>query len=122
MRSCDTEFTFERTTVGAILQITAAAAAELGRQAAVAGTPGLMHLDLQSGHCEQHVIRLRPGHLSGTPIARADGVTVHAPEPQIKLLEGLTLDYRSDISGGGFLILNTDQVRCCACGSAFSRS
>ena len=35
--------------------------------------------------------------------------------------QGLTLDYRSDISGGGFLILSSDQVRCCACGSAFSR-
>ena len=108
--------------MGAILQITAAAAAELGRQAAVAGTPGLTHLDLQHGHREKHVIRLQPGHLSGRPIARADGVTLHAPEPQIELLEGLTLDYRSDISGGGFLILSSDQVRCCACGSAFSRN
>ena len=107
--------------MSAILQITAAAAAELGRQAAVAGTPGLMHLDIQHGHCEKHVIHLQPGRLSGTPVARADGVTLHAPELQIALLEGLTLDYRSDISGGGFLILSSDQVRCCACGSAFSR-
>ena len=55
------------------LRITAAAAAELGRQAAVAGTPGLMHLDLIEGGCEQWTIRLRPGHLAGTPVARADG-------------------------------------------------
>ena len=107
--------------MGAMLQITATAAAELGRQAAVAGTPGLMHLDLTKGHCEQNVISLQPGHLAGTPVARADGVTLHAPQAQLKLLEGLTLDYRSDISGGGFLILSSDQVRCCACGSAFSR-
>ena len=57
------------------MQLTAAAAAELGRQAAVAGTPGLMHLDLVEGTCEQWVIRLRPGHLAGTPVARADGLT-----------------------------------------------
>ena len=92
--------------MGASLQLTATAAAELGRQAAVAGTPGVMHLDLTAGHCERNVIRLQPGSLNGTPAARAEGVT---------------LDYRSDISGGGFLILSCDAVRCCACGSAFSR-
>jgi len=37
------------------------------------------------------------------------------------LLEGLTLDYLSDISGGGFLILSSDAERRCACGSASSR-
>tara|TARA_B100000925_G_C21931293_1_gene440376 strand:- start:14 stop:340 length:327 start_codon:yes stop_codon:yes gene_type:complete len=107
--------------VGATLQITATAAAELGRQAAVAGTPGMMHLDLTEGHCESNVIRLQPGRLNGTPAARAEGVTLHVPDTQHQLLEGLTLDYRSDISGGGFLILSNDAVRCCACGSAFSR-
>ena len=35
------------------LRITTAAAAELSRQAAVAGTPGLMHLDLVEG-TEEH--------------------------------------------------------------------
>ena len=44
--------------MAAMLQMTATAAAELGRQAAVAGTPGLMHLDLTKGHCEQNVIHL----------------------------------------------------------------
>ena len=57
--------------MGATLQITATAAAELGRQASVAGTPGVMHLDLTTGHCENNVIRLQPGSLSGTPAARA---------------------------------------------------
>lgn len=34
---------------GLSLRLSSAAAAELGRQAAVAGTPGLMHLDLLEG-------------------------------------------------------------------------
>ena len=107
--------------MGSTLQITATAAAELGRQAAVAGTPGVMHLDLTAGQCEQNIFRLQPGQLSGTPVARSEGVTLHVPDAQHELLEGLTLDYRSDISGGGFLIVSGDAVRCCACGSAFSR-
>ena len=103
------------------LRLTAAAAAELGRQAAVAGTPGQMHLDLMPGECADHVIRIRPGQLAGTAIARADGVTLHAPSHQHKQLAGLCLDYRGDLSGGGFLISRANGVEPCACGRAFSR-
>lgn len=106
---------------GHSLRLTAAAAAELCRQAAVAGTPGLMHIDLQAGSCERWTIRLRPGHLAGTPVARADGVTLHAPSDQLPQLAGLLLDYKGDLSGGSFLVRPGDGVRCCACGSAFSR-
>ena len=103
------------------LRLTPSAAAELGRQASVAGTPGQMHLDLTPGECAEHVIRIRPGHLAGVAIARADGVTLHAPKEQLGLLRGLILDYRGDLSGGGFLIRSAEGVTPCACGSAFSR-
>jgi Fe-S cluster assembly iron-binding protein IscA len=106
---------------GHSLRITAAAAAELSRQAAVAGTPGLMHLDLLEGSCERWAIRLRPGHLAGTPLARADGVTLYAPADQLATLTGLQLDYKGDLSGGGFLVRAAEDVRTCACGAAFSR-
>lgn len=39
----------------------------------------MMHIDLLEGSCEQWVIRLRAGHLAGTPVARADGITLYAP-------------------------------------------
>ena len=107
--------------MGATLQITPSAAAELGRQAAVAGTAGQMHLDLVSGHCERHVIRLQPGSLGGVPVARGDGLTLHAPAAQVSDLGGLCLDSRSDLSGGGFLITARSGIRNCACGSAFTR-
>jgi Fe-S cluster assembly iron-binding protein IscA len=107
---------------GHSLRLTAAAAAELGRQAAVAGTPGLMHLELVAGGCEEWTIRLRPGHLAGVPVARADGVTLYAPSQQLALLTGLSLDYRGDLSGGGFLVRGGDGLQCCACGAAFGRS
>ena len=108
--------------MAANLRLTTAAAAELGRQAAVAGTPGEMHLDLLPGECAEHVIRIRAGHLAGVPVARADGMTLHAPSGQLKQLEGLCLDYRGDLSGGGFLIRSSAGVTPCACGSSFSRS
>ena len=69
-----------------------------------------------------NLIRLRPGHLAGTPIARADGITLFAPADQQGLLTGLSLDYRGDLSGGGFLIRPVGRIPACACGAAFSRS
>lgn len=105
---------------GHSLRLTAAAAAELGRQAAVAGTPGMMHLDLVDGSCERWVIRIRPGHLAGVPVARADGITLFAPSDQSGRLSGLLLDYRGDLSGGGFMVRAGRELRVCACGAAFS--
>ncbi|MEN9496908.1 MAG: hypothetical protein RLZZ516_2295 [Cyanobacteriota bacterium] len=104
---------------GHSLRLTAAAAAELGRQASVAGTPGMMHLDLVDGSCERWVIRIRPGHLAGVPVARADGITLFAPGDQSERLSGLLLDYRGDLSGGGFLVRAGRELRVCACGAAF---
>jgi len=72
------------------------------------------------GGCERWTIRLRPGHLAGVPIARADGVTLYAPDDQLALLAGLSLDYRGDLSGGGFLIRSHQPLRICACGASFS--
>jgi Fe-S cluster assembly iron-binding protein IscA len=105
---------------GHSLRVTASAAAELGRQAAVAGTPGMMHLDLVDGSCERWSIRLRPGHLAGNPVARADGITLHCRRDQQRLLLGLQLDFQADLNGGGFLIRGAGRIRSCACGAAFT--
>jgi Fe-S cluster assembly iron-binding protein IscA len=53
-------------------------------------------------------------------MARADGITLYAPPDQSQRLSGLSLDYKGDLSGGGFLIRASGQVRCCACGASFS--
>ena len=109
---------------GLSLIITPAAAAELGRQASFAGTAGNMHIDLlddPSGEGWLH-IRLQPGSMSGIPIARTDGVTVYAPQDQIDLFKGLTLNYYCDLSGGGFLISPPEGSESCTCCGAGFRS
>ena len=68
--------------------MTPAAAAELGRQAAVAGTPGSDASRSAPGRLRRSRHPIRPGHLSGVAIARADGVTLHAPKTQLNLLAG----------------------------------
>ena len=106
---------------GPTLSITPKAAAELGRQAAFAGTPGIMHIDLLEDICGQgwlH-IRIRPGHFSGVPIARSCGVTLFAPPEQVIRFKGLTLNYQGDLSGGGFLISSPSGNESCVCGAGF---
>ncbi len=103
------------------LTITSTAAAELGRQASFAGTPGVMHLDLLRDTCKEgwlH-IRLSPGKSEGVPIARTDGITLYAPIEQLESLKGLRLHYYGDLSGGSFLISVPEGAEGCSCGSGF---
>ena len=106
---------------GHSLRLTPAAAAELCRQAAVAGTPGLMHLDLLEGACEAWAIRLRPAIWPARPWPGPTASPSIPPATQLPLLRGLQLDYKGDLSGGGFLVRSGPGVRSCACGAAFSR-
>jgi Fe-S cluster assembly iron-binding protein IscA len=46
---------------------------------------------------------------------------LYAPAEQLELVTGLSLDFRGDISGGGFLVRPSDGVVSCACGTAFRR-
>ena len=103
------------------LSISKSAAAELIRQSAFGGTPGQMQIDLVSDSFDEGwlFIRLRCGKQDGTPVARRDGVTLFAPEDQLDLLEGLSLDYYGDLNGGGFLISTPEGAQKSPCGSGF---
>ena len=105
------------------LTISATAAAELNRQAAFNGTPGIMHLDLlqDTGEEEWQFIRIRPGKNNGVPIARSDGITLFAQPDQINLFQGLKLNYFGDLSGGGFLISTPRGAEPSPCGSGFRK-
>ena len=103
------------------LSISKSAAAELSRQAAFAGTPGQMFVDLIDDFDKEgwlH-IRLRPGNCGGSPISRTEGVTLFADSARFSLFKGLTLDYYGDLSGGGFLISSPENSIRCSCGSGF---
>ena len=105
------------------LTISPTAAAELIRFSAFAGTPGEAHLDLLEDSCNEgwFHIRLRPGQHHGVPIARTNGVTLYAQLDQCDLLQGLTLNYFSDLSGGGFLISIPEGLEGCSCGAGFRK-
>ena len=103
------------------LTITKSASAELLRQSAFGGTPGEMHIDLLPDGFDEGwlYLRIRCGNQNGVPIARTDGITLFAPEEQIRLLIGLKLDHYGDLSGGGFLISPPKGAKGSPCGSGF---
>ena len=105
------------------LTISATAAAELNRQAAFTGTPGVMHIDLLDDKSGEgwKFIRIRPGQNNGVPIARADGITLYARRDQIPFFHGLKLNYFGDLSGGGFLISTPKGAEASPCGSGFRK-
>ena len=105
------------------LTISVTAVAELNRQAAFTVTPGVMHIDLLEDQCGEgwKFIRIRPGKNDGIPIARADGITLYAPQEQMLFFQGLTLNYFGDLSGGGFLISTPKGAEASPCGSGFRK-
>ena len=105
------------------LTISSTAVAELTRQAAFTGTPGVMHIDLLDDNCGEgwKFIRVRSGQNNGVPIARADGITLYARRDQIPLFQGLKLNYFGDLSGGGFLISTPKGAEASPCGSGFRK-
>ena len=112
---------FNLTAMEKFLAISSSASAELVRQSAFAGTPGVMHIDLLEDTCSEgwlH-IRVRAGENGGVPIARTDGITLYAPASQLDLLKGLNLNYYADLSGGGFTICAPEKSEACSCGTGF---
>ena len=105
------------------LTISATAVAELNRQAAFTGSPGVMHIDLVDDQSDEgwKFIRIQSGKKNGVPIARADGITVYAQLDQIILFQGLKLNYFGDLSGGGFLISTPKGSEASPCGSGFRK-
>ena len=105
------------------LTITATAVAELIRQSAFTGTPGVMHIDLLDDKSEEgwKFIRIRSGQNDGIPIARADGITLYTRTDQKLLFQGLKLNYFGDLSGGGFLISTPKGAESSPCGSGFRK-
>ena len=105
------------------LTLSATAVAELNRQAAFTGSPGIMHIDLLDDKSSEgwKFIRIRSGKNNGIPIVRADGITLYAPQDQIRLFQGLKLNYFGDLSGGGFLISTPQGAEASPCGSGFRK-
>lgn len=53
-------------------------------------------------------------------IQDSDGVRIFVDPKSYLYLNGLTLDYSTDLIGGGFKFVNPNATRTCSCGTSFS--
>lgn len=49
-----------------------------------------------------------------------DGFKVYCDPKSYLFLNGLTLDYSTDLMGGGFKFINPNATKTCGCGSSFA--
>lgn len=50
----------------------------------------------------------------------SEGVRIFVDPKSYLYLNGLTLDYSTDLIGGGFKFVNPNATRTCSCGTSFS--
>ena len=55
-------------------------------------------------------------------LSERDGVRVFVDAEAVPLLSGASLDYRDDLAGAGFRIVNPNAARSCGCGTSFEPS
>jgi len=53
-------------------------------------------------------------------VLEQDGLKILIDEKSRSILEGTTIDYKNDLSGGGFEFSNPQAKRTCGCGTSFS--
>ena len=53
-------------------------------------------------------------------ISEVDGIRVFVDPKSYLYLNGMTLDYGTELMGGGFRFVNPNATRTCSCGESFS--
>lgn len=71
-----------------------------------------------SGLSYTMAIEERPGEHDR--ISEVDGVRVFVDPKSYLYLNGLLLDFTTELMGGGFKFVNPNATRTCSCGSSFS--
>lgn len=101
------------------IKLTKRAALEMMRQTSVAGIPGEMFAELVSGGCSDYSIVFEPGRNSGLAASRESGVTLYVKQEQLKKFKNIVIDYRENLSGGGFFV-EGNNIQVSSCGNCFS--
>jgi iron-sulfur cluster assembly protein len=83
---------------------------------------GGLRLGVQGGGCSgySYLVRLEAAPKSKDQVFEFDGVKVFVDPKSLKLLQGLTLDYRESLLQSGFVFENPNAKKSCGCGTSFS--
>ena len=83
---------------------------------------GGLRLSVQGGGCAgfNYVIKFDKGPRPNDQIFELHGAKVFVDPKSFKVLDGLKLDYKSDLMQQTFLIHNPNAKTTCGCGTSFS--
>jgi len=83
---------------------------------------GGLRLGVQGGGCSgySYVVRIETAPRPKDQIFDFGGVKVFVDPKSLKLLQGLTLDYRESLMQSGFVFENPNAKKSCGCGTSFS--
>ncbi len=105
-----------------MLHITESAAEQLRSLAAERGLADTqaLRLSVERGGCAGLQYGMEVGaQQSGDDVHEAHGARVFVDAAAREHLEDCTLDYKDDLAGAGFRIINPRAVRSCGCGTSF---
>ena len=109
-------------TVGTIIELTPSAIQRvrlvMQQQPDVAG----LRLGVQGGGCSgfSYITQFEPAARPTDQVYDYEGAKVFVDPKSIVYLQGMTLDYKSDLMQQGFVIHNPNAKSTCGCGTSFS--
>ncbi len=88
--------------------------------------PPIMRIGVQGGGCSglSYVLNFvdQEDHPQNDndEVLHLEGLTLLCDRKSLKFLNGMTLDYHSNLMGGGFRFNNPNAKRSCSCGESFA--
>jgi len=108
---------------GAIVELTAGAAAKIQKLLAQRGTPAAgLRIGVRGGGCSgnSYFMEFCDGESPGDEVVTSQGVTLVIDLKSAVLLGGTRIDYVEGLMGAGFKFENPNVRHSCACGDSFS--
>jgi len=105
-----------------VIHVSDAAVAEIKRRMAdLTATESAVRIGIQPGGCSglEYVLAFEEERPENEIVHRQDGLVFLCDETSRPGLEGLLLDYRDALVGGGVRFKNPNVRRTCGCGASF---
>ncbi len=106
-----------------MISLTAAAVKEIQRLLTEQNNPNLiLRVGVKGGGCSglTYAMGFDSQKKEMDQVFEQDGVKVLCDPKSLLYLEGMTIDFKSDLTDGGFRFINPNAKGSCGCGTSFS--
>jgi len=107
-----------------MITVTDKALGRTKRQAGKEGREPVLRVGVRGGGCSgfSYFMELidRGGVTDQDSVLERDGVTIVCDPKSLKLIDGMTLDFDTNLLTGGYRFHNPNAKKSCSCGTSFS--